>query len=98
MRKNMVAAMLVLVLSVSMSGCFSLSHTVGTGAKGGSSVSETQWYALWGLVPLGQVDSKAMAGGSANYTVDSGMSFLDGLINIFTSYVTVVRQTVTVTK
>jgi len=98
MKKALRTVLCVAVLSVSLSGCYTLKHEVGTGAAGGASVSETQWYAIWGLLPLGSVNSKAMAGGAANYTVESQHTFIDVLISAFTSYISVVRQTVTVTK
>jgi hypothetical protein len=98
MKKALRLVVCIAVLGVSLSGCYTLKHEVGTGAAGGASVSETQWYVLWGLVPLGKVDSKAMAGGAANYTVVSEHTFVDILVTIITQYVSVVRQTVTVTK
>jgi len=100
MRKTIIACVCAVFLATSMSGCYTLRHTVGTGSAGGASVSETQWYVLWGLVPLGQADSKAMAGGSSNYTVDTGMSFVDCLLSMVLNIIptTVTRQTVTVTK
>lgn len=55
---------LVLLFSfVFLTGCFTMNHVVGSGASGGSVVQERQWYILWGLVPLNQVDSKTMVGG-----------------------------------
>ena len=64
-----------------------------------TAMEATQWYAIWGLVPIGNVvDSQAMAGGTADYDIQTQFSFLDMLISGFTSAVTIQRQTVTVTK
>jgi hypothetical protein len=90
------AAALALVLT--LSGCFSLNHQVGRGAQGGSETSKRQWYALWGLVPLGEIDSQRMAGGATDYTVESEQTLIDILLNLITGIVTINSQTVTVRK
>lgn len=89
----------VLALSVVfLVGCAAHTHVIGSGAKGGESVSNTQWYAVWGLVPLGMVDTKAMAGGASDYTIKTQQTFLDYFIGMFTGAVTICRRTVTVEK
>ena len=88
----------VLVIAIAMSSCFTQEHVVGNGASGGNSTSQKQWFILWGLVPLNQVDSKAMAGGAKDYTIKTQESFIDGVIGMFTGIVTVAPRTVTVTK
>ena len=76
----------------------SLTHVVGNGASSGVSTEKKQWYALWGLVPINEVDSKAMAGGDSNYTIKSKVKFVDYVISAFTSAVSVNVQTVSVQK
>jgi len=98
MRKAVAIALCLAIFAIPLSGCFSLRHNVGSGSQGGTQVSEKQWYLLWGLVPLNNVNSQTMAGGANNYTVDSGVSVVDFVINFFTQYVTIYCQTVTVTK
>lgn len=93
--KSVAIAMLVAIL---MTSCFTLEHTVGTGATGAGTEKAVQWYALWGAVPLNNVDSKQMAGGAENYTIKSEHTFGDQVISFFTSIVTINRQTVTVKK
>ncbi len=56
------------------------------------------WYVLWGLVPITEVDSQAMAGGATDYTVQTQFTFVDIIIGIFTSIVTVQPRTVSITK
>jgi hypothetical protein len=87
-----------LALGAALSGCYTLDHRVGTGAQGGSESEERQWYILFGLIPLNEVDSHEMAAGAANYDVNSQISALDVILNLFTGWVTIYSQTVTVTK
>lgn len=88
----------IALVSFMLVGCMSHSHVVGTGGSGTSTEEARQWYVLFGLVPINDVDTKQLAGGSANYTVKTQQSFLDVVINIFTGAVTVYSRTVTVTK
>ncbi len=78
--------------------CSTHVHTVGQGAQGNVKQEERQWYVLWGLVPINDVDSKEMAGDAENYTITTEQQALDVIINLFTTYVTVVSRTVTVEK
>ncbi len=79
-------------------GCMAHIHTIGAGSRGAGFGSARQWYALWGLVPINNVDSKAMAGDAVDYTVKTWVSPLDFLINIFTGYVTIYSRTVEVRR
>ncbi len=88
----------VFTLSLALSSCYTLNHTVGDGARGGQVTAQKQWYALWGLVPINNVDSKALAGGAENYTIKSEVTFIDYVITFFTSVVTVTVQTVEVQR
>lgn len=96
MRKSFLVLLTALLLTTS--GCYSLHHTVGTGAQGSQEVSKRQWYVLWGLVPLGEIDSQDLAGTAQNYSVHTQQTFIDVIINIFTGFVTIFSRTVTVTK
>lgn len=89
---------LALCVSVLMTSCFSITHTVGAGAKGSETKEAKQWFALFGLVPINDVDSKAMAGGATDYTINTQRSFVDGLIGIFTGIASIYPATVKVTK
>lgn len=92
------ALIIVLVFALAMTSCYSLEHTVGAGAQGNNTVSEKQWYALWGLVPLNDVDSQEMARGAENYTIHTQFTFVDYIITAFTSVVTISVQTVEVER
>jgi hypothetical protein len=81
-----------------LTSCYTINHKVGQGAQGSAKVSERQWYVLWGLVPINNVDSQQMAGGATDYTVTTEMTFVDVVIGAFTSIVTVTPMSVHVTK
>ncbi len=100
MRKlfSMTMVALLLFVMVAASGCAAHLHVVGDGGSGDEIVEKRQWYVLWGLVPINEVDTAEMADGASNYTIDTEQSALDVIINIFTSIVSVYSRTVTVTK
>ena len=96
---TLVAAMLM-VTAASNIGCYTQKFDVGTGGTGGQRQQFTQWFILWGLVPLTNVedDVEAATAGSPNYTVITQFTALDVLIGIFTNIVTIGPKTVTVEK
>ena len=96
MIKKIIALMLIVVFA--FSGCYTQTHIVGDGAKGNSVEMQKSWYILFGLVPLNKVDSKQMAGGATDYTIVTQHSFIDFVISIFTSIVTIYPMTVEVHK
>jgi hypothetical protein len=98
MRKKLMLAAASLALISMLSGCYTQIHKVGSGAAGSNVTAQQQWFILWGLVPLTQVDSNAMAAGATNYEVRTEHTAIDVIISIFTGIVTVAPRTVTVTK
>jgi hypothetical protein len=81
--------------------CFTFTHTVGRGPVNPQqpvAVTETRWFALYGIVPLGEFDSASLAGSARDYRVTTKFTFMDCLITTFTSLVTFYRQTVIVEK
>lgn len=90
----------VLVALVFMVGCAAHVHTIGEGRAAGTGdmVEMRQWYALWGMVPINTVDTKAIAMGSTDYEIRTEQTPFDFILNIFTSWVSIVSRTVTVTK
>jgi hypothetical protein len=101
MKKVLCLMLCVGFLSIPLSGCFTLNHTVGNGGSGQEVASNREWYILWGLIPLNKVDGEKMAlenNLTNNYTVTSQMSFVDVLLNIVTGWVSVYGQTVKVSK
>ena len=96
--KKLKSLIIIAVMAISLSSCYTLNHTVGSGPSGNNTVEQKQWYALWGAVPLNDVDSKQMAGGAENYAIKSQFTIIDYIITAFTSVVTISVQTVSVTK
>jgi hypothetical protein len=98
MKRSLKFATLVMFIAVTMSSCFSISHTVGSGSSTGETVKKKQWYILFGAIPLTKVDTKAMAGNATNYTVTTKFKFVDLLVGAVTSIVTIKPMTVEVKK
>ena len=97
--KAIKSILLAVVVAAALTSCYTLEHTVGTGAQGSEVVSDKQWFALWGLVPIGEgADSKAMAGGAENYTITTKHTFVDQLLSGLTGIVTISVKTVEVKK
>jgi len=89
---------ILVVCMLSLVGCFTNVHTIGTGAQSNTSTSKKQWYFLFGLVPLGSVDTHQMAAGATDYEVKTQHTFVDVIIGIVTGFVTIYPKTVTVKK
>jgi len=93
------AAALVLLVSLMSTGCYTNRHIVGHGAKGFGRISAKQWYAFWGLLPItSDPNINAMAAGAADYEIRTQFTFVDGLISLVTSLVTIAPRTVEVRK
>ena len=61
---------LVFVVALFATSCISQHiHIVGNGPQTGIKVERKQWYALWGLVPVGFVDTKELAGDAKDYEI-----------------------------
>ncbi|WP_024466141.1 Bor/Iss family lipoprotein [Treponema pedis] len=90
--------MLLIVLTLSVSGCMTNRHTVGKGSQTGGVVTTRQWYALWGLVRLGDKDTKHIAGESTDYNIETYYGVVDWLINFFLGWLSIGSRTVKVIK
>ncbi len=91
-------ALLLIVSILALTGCYTNTHVVGNGAKGKEVITKQQWFALWGLVPISEVDSKDMADGAKDYEVTTQFTPTDIIIGFFTSWVTIMPMTVQVEK
>jgi len=96
--KEVLKVLVVAVLCLSLFGCYTFHHKVGDGAQSGVSSAKKEWFILWGLVPMTNVDSQALAEGAENYDVKTQFNIEDVVITAFTGIITVHVQTVTVTK
>lgn len=98
MPKRAIGVFLILVFTMTLVGCAAHIHKIGDGPKGNDMVQQRQWYVLWGLVPMNELDSQQMAEGAQDYEIKTEHSALDIIINIFTGAVSITSRTVTVTK
>lgn len=100
MRSSLARIVTLAAACAALPGCFTFTHTVGRGPQTPTplAVEETQWFALWGLVPLGPVDSAALAGTARDYRVTTKFTVVDVVISAFSSFVTLYRQTIVVEK
>ncbi|TXJ44954.1 Bor/Iss family lipoprotein [Brachyspira pilosicoli] len=90
---------LMFVVALFATSCISQHrHIVGNGPQTGIKVERKQWYALWGLVPVGFVDTKELAGNAKDYEIYTRQNAGDFFLNILTGIVTFQSRTVTVTK
>ncbi|MBN2310024.1 MAG: hypothetical protein JXR94_13710 [Candidatus Hydrogenedentes bacterium] len=95
MRRTGIA--LIALAAILAAGCQTHMHAVGRGAQGADVEQARQWYCIWGLVPINELDTKAMAG-AADYDIETEITFIDWLISIPGFFVTVNSRTVMVTK
>lgn len=96
--KRVVALTVVTAMLLVVVGCSTHLHVIGNGGQSGQKMEARQWYVLWGLVPINDIDTSMMAAGAQDYTIKTQQSALDVVINIFTGLVTVYSRTVTITK
>lgn len=93
--------MILIVSCLFLIGCSTHVHTVGTGPQTGVSNTARQYYLLYGLIPLNSVDTGTMAGGAANYEIQTQVGPMDVVINVASAVAIagiVSSRSVTVTK
>lgn len=98
MRRRLALLLCLVLVAGSLSGCYTMRHTVGTGGGGAKVAEQRQWYILWGLVPLNEHDGGHLADGAKDYTVQTQQSAIDVIFNIFTGWISIFSRTITVTK
>ena len=92
------SAVLPIVAMVFVVGCAAHTHKVGHGAAFNQTNVERQWYILYGLVPLHDVDTQAMADGRKNYEITTQVTPVDFIYRVLFYPVTITCRTVTVTR
>ncbi len=95
-RKFSVVFLIVAMLFVI--GCAAHVHKVGKGAQGNDITMARQWYVLWGIVPINDVDTNAIAEGAADYEITTSVTPLDFVINAILGQVSINCRTVSVQK
>ena len=88
----LIAAMLFVI------GCAAHTHKVGNGAQGTDTIEARQWYVLWGLIPINDVDTNAMAGDATDYEITTQATPLDVIISAVLSEISINCRTVTIQK
>ncbi len=96
--RNTFTSFIVIVLLFVAVGCTTHVHNVGNGPQTHQVSEARQWYILWGLVPINEVNTNTMAGDATDYEITTEVTPIDFLIGIPASLVTVTSRTVTVTK
>lgn len=91
-------SLMLLLVAILTVGCAVHQYDMGKGPSKGEVETARQWYILWGLIPLNNVDAQTMIGSSTDYSVRTAQEPLDVIMNIVTTYVTVTSRTVTVEK
>ena len=99
-RRSKMKKVLVLLLVIAMfaSSCAVHRHTIGKGPQSGVKTERRQWYALWGLVRIGDVSIPEMSGGASDYEIYTRVNGIDWLINFFLGWTTIQSRSVRVTK
>lgn len=92
------SAVLLIVAIVFIVGCASHTHKVRHGAVFNRTNVERQWYILYGLVPLNDVDTQAMANGKRNYEITTQVTPVDYIYHVLFSPITITCRTVTVKR
>ena len=90
--------LLSVTLTIMAAGCMTNRHTVGNGAQTGAVETSRQWYALWGLVNLGDRDTKAMVGDATDYKIETYYGVVDWFIKFFLGWLSIESRTVKVTR
>ena len=92
------SAVLLIVAMLFVIGCAAHVHTVGKGAQSNDITIARQWYVLWGVVPINEVDTNAMAEGATDYEITTLVTPIDFVISAVLGQVSINCRTVTVQK
>ena len=79
-------------------GCSAHVHKVGKGAQGYDVTEARQWYIVWGLVPINDVDTNVMAGEATDYEITTSYTPVDFIIGVVAGSITISSRTVSVRK
>ena len=92
------SAVLLIVVILFVIGCATHVHQVGNGAQGNETMEARQWYILWGLVPINNVDTNTMAAQTTDYEITTSTTPVDFIISAVAGSITINCRTVTVRK
>jgi hypothetical protein len=92
------SVVLLIVAMLFVIGCAAHVHKVGEGAQGNDITMARQWYVLWGIVPINEVDTNAMAEEAIDYEITTSVTPIDFVINAVLGNISINCRTVTVQK
>ena len=95
--KRIIASVLLISMLL-MVGCAAHVHQIGKGGTGSDYEEMRQWYILFGLVPINDVDTNDMADGATDYTITTEYNPVDFVVSFFLGFVSISSRTVTVEK
>ena len=95
-----IPAILLTIALLWVMGCASHTHTIGYGPDPDFPriTSQRQWYLLYGLVPINEIDTQAMAEGRRNYEITTQVTLLDWIYQGFLAPATITCRTVIVKR
>ena len=79
-------------------GCVSHQHRIGVGGTGSRAESARQFYVLFGLIRLNEVNVQRMSDDLTSYDIDSRYGWVDLALSPLLLPLTVTSRTVTVTR
>jgi hypothetical protein len=85
-----------LLLAAQLSACVAHHHVVGLGATGSEEQSLRQYYLLFGLIRVNEVNVQRLASDLTSYEIASEFSFVDLLLAPILLPLTATSRTVTV--
>ncbi|MDE0638791.1 MAG: hypothetical protein OXI43_23365 [Candidatus Poribacteria bacterium] len=97
-----IAAMLCIASVLFIVGCAAHVHNIGDGpprpSRPQEEIVERQWYLLWGLVPINEIDTNDIAGDATDYQIVTSMTVVDWLVAVVLSPASIYSRTVVVKK
>jgi len=93
--KKLVSLILLVAVGISIVGCFTIriggkAELAASTEEGTKIAGKRCWYALWGLVPIGDNSTDSLIPGTVKKVrVETKYKVSDFLINIFTMLVTI---------
>lgn len=89
---------MLLLLTVGLAGCQVHTHRIGSGPTGLGAETARQYYWMFGLLQLNEVNVQRMAADLNGYEIRSEISFFDLLITSVLFPLTITTRTVTVER
>lgn len=84
MKKFFIRLIFVIAITVTMTSCYTVTATIGSGPQTGVEVKKANHFLIAGLVPISTANVKEMAGDAKNYSITVTHSFIDGLLSAIT--------------